>query len=308
MFGNKSKRVSEMIESNDQTLQLMVFIVAGGHFGINVAKVSEIMKYSQYPITPMPNSNPFVEGIFRPRTETMTVINLAAYMGLPPAEDEERDILIITKLNNVETAFHVHGVVAIETVRLSEIEKPDSTIYGGEEGMATGIAKHGDKLITIIDFEKILIDISPNLGFSPSDIDVLGMRSRSMKPILIAEDSPLLESLIISSLEKAGYVNIVCSSNGQEAWQQLESYKKSGQPIENHVCAVITDIEMPLMDGHRLLRLMKEDSVLKKIPVIVFSSLITDDNRALGEKLGAVASISKPEIANLVSLLDKSII
>ncbi|MCL2387237.1 MAG: chemotaxis protein CheW, partial [Defluviitaleaceae bacterium] len=89
-----SKRAAQMMEGDEQTLQLMEFIVAGGHFGINVAKVSEIMKYSQYPITPMPNSNPFVEGIFRPRMETMTVINLAAYMGLPPSEDEERDILI----------------------------------------------------------------------------------------------------------------------------------------------------------------------------------------------------------------------
>ncbi|MCL2225596.1 MAG: chemotaxis protein [Defluviitaleaceae bacterium] len=300
-----SKRLTEMIESDEQTLQLMVFIVAGGHFGINVAKVSEIMKYSQYPITPMPNSNPFVEGIFRPRTETMTVINLAAYMGLPPAEDEERDILIITKLNNVETAFHVHGVVAIESVRMSEIEKPDTTIYGGEEGLATGIAKHTNKLITIVDFEKILIDISPNLGFSPSDIDKLGMRSRSTKPILVAEDSPLLESLIISSLEKAGFVNILCASNGQEAWQQLTDFKDTGRPIESNVCAVITDIEMPLMDGHRLLRLIKEDEFLQKVPVFIFSSLVTEDNREIGKNLGATASISKPEIASLVELLDK---
>ncbi|MCL2386282.1 MAG: response regulator, partial [Defluviitaleaceae bacterium] len=254
------------------------------------------------------NSNPFVEGIFRPRMETMTVINLAAYMGLPPSEDEERDILIITKLNNVETAFHVHGVEAIDVVRLSDIEKPDSTIYGGEEGMATGIAKHGEKLITIIDFEKILIDISPNMGFSPNDIDKLGMRNRSTKPILIAEDSPLLERLIISSLEKAGYVNIVCTANGQEAWTLLEGYKNSGEPIENHICAVITDIEMPLMDGHRLLKLMKEDAVLRKIPVLVFSSLITDDHRNMGTKLGAVANISKPEIANLVTILDRHIL
>jgi two-component system chemotaxis response regulator CheV len=193
-------------------------------------------------------------------------------------------------------------------VRLSEIEKPDSTIYGGEEGMATGIAKHGEKLITIIDFEKILIDISPNMGFSPSDIDKLGMRNRSLKPILIAEDSPLLERLLISSLEKAGYVNITCTANGQEAWSTLEGYKDSGQPIESHVCAVITDIEMPLMDGHRLLKLMKDDGVLKKIPVLVFSSLITDDNRAIGDSLGAVANISKPEIANLVSILDQHIL
>lgn len=306
MVGNK--RATELIDTDEQTLQIMEFIVSGGHFGINVAKVSEIMKYSQYPITPMPNSNPFVEGIFRPRTETMTVINLAAYMGLPPSEDEGTDILIITKLNNVETAFHVHGVEAIDVVKMSDIEKPDSTIYGGEEGMATGIAKYGDKLITIVDFEKILIDISPNLGFSPSDIDVLGMRNRSTKPILLAEDSPLLERLIISSLEKAGYMNIICTANGQEAWDILEGYKKSGQAIEDHVCAVITDIEMPLMDGYRLLKMIKEDAVLRKLPVVVFSSLISDDNRQTSNDLGAVASISKPEIANLVTLIDEHIL
>ncbi|MCL1884935.1 MAG: chemotaxis protein [Defluviitaleaceae bacterium] len=305
MVGGKKNNT---IESDEQKLQLMEFIVSGGHFGINVAKVSEIMKYSQYPITPMPNSNPFVEGIFRPRTETMTVINLAAYMGLPPSDDEERDILIITKLNNIETAFHVHGVEAINSVAMSAIEKPDTTIYGGEEGMATGIAKHGEKLITIVDFEKILIDISPNLGFTPGDIDQLGMRSRSTKPILVVEDSPLLERLIITSLEKAGYMNIICTSNGQEAWNLLEGYKASGRPIEEHVCAVITDIEMPLMDGHRLLKMIKEDDVLKKLPVLVFSSLITEDNRVIGDKLGAATNMSKPEIASLVKILDEQIL
>ncbi|MCL1845104.1 MAG: chemotaxis protein [Defluviitaleaceae bacterium] len=306
MVGNK--RATELLDADEQTLQIMEFIVSGGRFGINVAKVSEIMKYSQYPITPMPNSNPFVEGIFRPRTETMTVINLAAYMGLPPSEDEGTDILIITKLNNAETAFHVHGVEAIDVVKMSDIEKPDSTIYGGEEGMATGIAKYGDKLITIVDFEKILIDISPNMGFSPSDIDKLGMRNRTTKPILLAEDSPLLERLIISSLEKAGYMNIICTANGQEAWDILEGYKKSNRPIEEHVCAVITDIEMPLMDGYRLLKFIKEDSELRKLPVVVFSSIISDDNRKVSNDLGAVASISKPEIANLVTVIDEHIL
>ncbi|MCL2355686.1 MAG: chemotaxis protein [Defluviitaleaceae bacterium] len=306
MVGNK--RATELLDADEQTLQIMEFIVSGGRFGINVAKVSEIMKYSQYPITPMPNSNPFVEGIFRPRTETMTVINLAAYMGMPPSADEETDILIITKLNNAETAFHVHGVEAIDVVKMSDIEKPDATIYGGEEGMATGIAKYGDKLITIVDFEKILIDISPNMGFSPSDVDKLGMRNRSTKPILLAEDSPLLERLIISSLEKAGYMNIICTSNGQEAWELLDGYRRSGQPIEEHVCAVITDIEMPLIDGHRLLKLIKDDAELRKLPVVVFSSIISDDNRKASNDLGAVASISKPEIAKLVTVLDRHIL
>jgi len=303
-----SKRAIESDSGIQSKLQLMEFIIAGGHFGINVAKVDEIMKYSQHPITPMPNSNPFVEGIFRPRTDTMTVINLAAYMGLPPSQDEERDILIITKLNNVKTAFHVHGVEAIEAVAVSDIEKPDVTIYGGEEGMSTGIAKYGDKLITIVDFEKVLYDISPNLGFSDSGLNRLGERNRSDKPILIAEDSPLLERQLLSSLEKAGYVNVVCTSNGQEAWNLLQSYKKSGDPIEQHVCAVIADVEMPLMDGHKLLSLIKEDNILGHIPVLIFSSLISDDMKETGSKMGAIGSISKPEIAELVTLLDQHIL
>lgn len=303
-----SKRAAEMLESGTQTLQLMEFIIAGGHFGINVAKVDEIMKYSQYTITPMPNSNPFVEGIFKPRNETMTVINLAAYMGLPPSENEERDILIITKLNNTKTAFHVHGVKAIDVVAMADIEKPDATIYGGEVGMATGVAKHEERLITIIDFEKILIDISPNMGFGVSDLEGLGTRDRTTKPILLAEDSPLLERLILQSLEKAGYVNIICASNGREAWDILQNYKNSGNPIEQHVCAVITDIEMPMMDGHTLLKGIKDDSDLKKLPVIVFSSLITEDMAEIGEKLGAIGNISKPEIATLVHLLDDHIL
>ena len=301
MIGNQN----ELFDAQKQTIQLMEFVVAGGYYGINVAKVSHIMKYNQHPITPMPNSNPFVEGIFKPRDDTMTVINLAAYMGLPPSEDEEHDILIITKLNNVQTAFHVHGVEAIDVIPLSDIEKPDSTIYGGDESMATGVAKFNDKLITIIDFEKVLIDISPSLGFDTVELDKFGPRNSSLKPILVAEDSPLLERLIISALEKAGYINIVCTSNGQEAWNLLQEYKSRSGPIEDYVTAVITDIEMPIMDGHSLIRLLKSDNTYSKIPVFVFSSIVTDEMREMGEKLGVVDSVSKPEITKLVALLDQ---
>lgn len=294
-----------LLEASKQTLQLMEFVVAGGHYGINVAKVSHIMKYNQHPITPMPNSNPFVEGIFKPRDDTMTVINLAAYMGLPPSEDEEHDILIITKFNNVQTAFHIHGVEAIDVVPLTDIEKPDPTIYGGDESMATGVAKFNDRLITIIDFEKVLIDISPSLGFDAVEMEKFSSRDSSLKPILVAEDSPLLERLIISALEKAGYINIVCTSNGHEAWNLLQEYKSRGGLIEDYVAAVITDIEMPLMDGHSLIKLLKSDSVYDKIPVFVFSSIITDEMREKGASLGIVDSISKPEIGKLVSLLDQ---
>ena len=136
----------------------------------------------------------------------------------------------------------------------------------------------------------------------------MGERDRSTKPILLAEDSPLLERLILQSLEKAGYVNITCTSNGQEAWDLLQKYKATGDPIEHHVCAIITDIEMPIMDGHTLMKNIKSDAILRKLPVIVFSSLVTDEMRTKGENLGASGNISKPEIAELVTLVDQNIL
>lgn len=289
-------------------LQLMKFSVAGTSYGINIAKVRGILQYSKYSVTPMPNANPFVEGVFTPRDETITVIDLGAYMSAPPSDDQETDILILTKINDIETAFHVHEVETIIGVPLQDIQKPDATIYDGEKSIATGIARIGEEHITIIDFEKILYDITPSLRFDNVDFNGFETRENTTKPILIVEDSPLLESMTVSSLKKAGYVNVACTSNGQEAWDLLRSYKESDKPIEQLVAAIIADIEMPVMDGYTLLRLIKGDHVLKKIPVFLFSSTITDDTCKRGAELGAVGSVSKPKFASVLSLLDKHLL
>jgi two-component system chemotaxis response regulator CheV len=301
----EARKSEILLESGTNELEVMEFTIANRHFGINVAKIIEIAKYSAYPVTPMPNSNPFVEGVFKHRDGIMTVINLASYMGLPPSEDEIRDIIIITTFNKVNSAFHVHDVNAIHRISWTDIEKPDKAIYGGEEGLATGIAHCNDRLVTIVDFEKILTDISPSSGIQISDVSRMGHRTKTMKPILTAEDSPLLERMILESLEKAGYMNVTCCSNGKEAWDRLNSFKKTGLPIAEQVSMVITDIEMPQMDGHRLLRLIREDPELQIVPVVVFSSLISEEMYSKGEKLGATAQITKPEIARLVSLIDE---
>jgi len=306
MLNNKKNEI--LLESGTNELELMEFIVAGQHFGINVAKVVEIIKYDAHPITPMPNSNPFVEGVVRPRDQVMTVVNLAAYMGLPPSEDDVNDILIVTTFNKIQTVFHVHKVEQIQRISWTSIEKPDSSIYGGEEGLATGIASIDGRLITIVDFEKILMDISPSSGIRISDLDSMGMRNKSTKPILMAEDSPMLERLLLESLEKAGYVNVTCCQNGKEAWDILMRVKESELPLEEQVCVLLTDIEMPQMDGHRLLKQIRDDAVLKRLPVIIFSSLITDEMRLKGDALGATAQITKPEIMNLVTLIDQHIL
>lgn len=292
-----------LLESGTNELEIMEFTIAGEIFGINVAKVREILKYS--PFKPMQNAHPVIEGIFKPREEVITIVDLAKYLQLPPSENQDRDIFMISNFNNMVFAFHVHTVVGIDRISWTKIQKPDKIIYGGEEGVATGIAQFEDRLITILDFEKIISEISPETGIQYEDLERLGPRVRSTKPILIAEDSMLLSKMIVEALHRSGYVNTVKTDNGQEAWDYLCEAKTSGDGIKDHVALLVTDIEMPQMDGHRLTKLVKEDSILREIPVILFSSLIDEQMRIKGEQLGADAQITKPEIANLVSLIDR---
>lgn len=296
------KQTEILLESGTNELEIMEFTIAGELFGINVAKVREIMM--ETPVKPMQKAHPVIEGIYKPRDEVITVIDLAKYLGLPPSDPNNRDIFVVTNFNNLNFAFHVHTVVDIDRISWTKMQKPDRIIYGGDEGVATGIAEFEGRLITILDFEKIVAEISPQTGIQYEDLEKLGQRHRSDRPILVVEDSMLLSKMIIESLHRSGYVNTVKTDNGQEAWDYLQEAKTSGDPIENHVSLIISDIEMPQMDGHRLTKLVKEDPIMKRIPLILFSSLINEEMKIKGRELGADAQISKPEIANLVHLID----
>ncbi|WP_312652186.1 chemotaxis protein [Aminipila sp.] len=298
-----ANKTSILLESGTNELEIIEFTVADETFGINVAKVREIMVAQA--VKPMPNSHHVVEGVFKPRDEIITVISLAKYLGLPECENSGRDIFVVTHFNNLSFAFHVHTVVGIDRISWTAIKKPDKAVYGGQDGAATGIAEFQGRLITILDFEKIIAEISPESSIQVESIEKMGERHTMEKTILVAEDSMLLSKLIIECLHKAGYKNTIKTDNGQEAWDYLLEAKESGDPIKDHVACIVSDIEMPLMDGHRLTKLVKDDLVLKKIPLILFSSLISEEMRIKGKQLGADEQISKPEIGKLVSLIDQ---
>lgn len=293
-----------LLESGTNELEILEFRVGGNYYGMNVAKIKEILTYKKP--TPVPNGHPCIEGIFMPRDIIISIIDLAKCLHLAPSQDESHDMFIVTNFNKLHTAFHVHEVVGIHRVSWADIVKPDETINTAGAGVATGIIKIDQKLIIILDFEKIVNDISPETSLRVSDIERLGERERVDCPILIAEDSPLLSTLITDCLHKAGYSNVTVANNGKEAWDKLQEYKELGS-IDNKVSCVITDIEMPQMDGHRLTKLIKEDDALKHIPVIIFSSLVNEEMRRKGEQLGADAQLSKPEIGVLVSSIDNLI-
>lgn len=290
-----------LMESGTNELEILEFTVGNNHYGINVAKIKEIVSYSE--VTPIPNSHPSVEGIFMPRDLMITVIELSKVINVKTPENKERDMFIITNFNKLNVAFHVNAVLGIHRVSWADIIKPDSTISSADSGIATGIVKINGHLIVILDFERIVSDISPETGLKVSDIDRLSDRERNESHIVIAEDSPLLMRLISDSLKKAGYTNLTLCNNGQEAWDYLFKVKQGEVP--NDVRCIITDIEMPLMDGHRLTKLVKSDNDLKSIPLGIFSSLINEQMRAKGENLGADFQLSKPEIGLLVDAIDK---
>ena len=292
---------SILLESGTNELEILEFRIGDNFYGINVAKVREILPFKAP--TPIPNAHPCIEGIFMPRDEIITVVDLAKHLHMPAA-GPTKDMLIVTNFNKLNIGFHVHSVDGITRVSWADISKPDATLNGNGTGIATGIIKLENRLVVVLDFERIISDISPETGLKVSDIDQLGPRQRNTAPILIAEDSSLLGKLISESLIKAGYSNITMTTNGQEAWDKLNEYKSEGI-LDEKVKLIITDIEMPQMDGHRLTKLVKDSTAFSHIPVVIFSSLVNDEMRRKGESLGADAQLSKPEIGYLVEAIDK---
>jgi two-component system chemotaxis response regulator CheV len=211
---------------------------------------------------------------------------------------------IITNFNRLRTAFHVQEVLGIHRVSWQDIAKPDSTINGSGKGIATGITKIDKEIVIVLDFEKIVSEVNPETGLKLSEIEAMGERSRQERPILLAEDSPLLLEMLKKCLTQAGYVNLIPTTNGQEAWNKLNQMLSEGAVIGKDIALVITDIEMPQMDGHHLTKKIKNDPRFEGLPVVIFSSLVNEEMKRKGEALGADAQLSKPEIGKLVHQLD----
>lgn len=294
-----------LLESGTNEFELVEFLVGDVHYGINVAKVREIVKPLK--VTKMPETNPCVDGIVELRGRIMPLVNLGKRIGAEHFEDREKHI-IICEFNQTFVGFLVNSVARIHRISWNDLESvPEST----DAEIVTGIIKTDNGLIVLLDFERILAEISPDtankLNFVPELVDAEVQR-RSTKNIIIAEDSKLLRDMLEGTLRTAGYTNLLVYSNGKDAWDKLTELAAGSDPVEQFVQLVITDIEMPQMDGHHLLKRIKDDTRLKALPVIIFSSLINDEMRRKGEGLGAASQITKPEIGLLIAEADKLVL
>lgn len=291
-----------LLESGTNELEIVEFGVANNKFGINVIKVKEII--NPVAVTVVPHSNHAVEGIIKIRGEVVPVVNMAKVLGFPESENPKQDKFIVCEFNKTKIVFHVHSVSQIHRISWDQIEKPNE-MYSGLETQIIGVIHMDNEMILLLDYEKVVVDINPASGINTGRLKHLGERQRSNKRVVVAEDSALLRALLEETLGEAGYNNVTFFEDGSQTLEYLEKLVEDGKDITKEVQLVITDIEMPKMDGHHLTRRIKDHSELGKLPVIIFSSLITDDLRHKGDKVGADAQVSKPEIAELVELMDK---
>lgn len=271
-----------------------------GYYGVNVAKVLEIIRMPK--VTELPEvQHPCVLGAFNLRSHIIPLVDLSLWLGKTRSPGKEESKTIVTEFNSVTTAFMVSGVNRIHRISWEEVESPSNFVATMSNNTVIGVIKLEERIVFLLDLEKIVASLNPKLGLR---LDNLGedwdtsVRYRA----LVADDSSLIREMLRDLLEKANF-DVEVASNGRNAWERLAAFKERAESeqrrLSDFVHVVVSDIEMPIMDGHNLTKRIKEDPVLQQLPVILFSSLITDKLRHKGEAVGADDQISKPEVKAL---------
>jgi len=303
-----------LLESGSNELEIIEFIidevmpdgtVYQGFYGMNVAKVLEIIRRPV--ITGVPSKHhAAVLGTFNLRGRVLPLVDLARWFGKGLVENDGQKV-IVSEFSGVVTAFLVSGVNRIHRLNWNQVEAPGRHVQTYSNDSITGVIRFEDRILFILDMERIITSMDGNLNMSKlaekvGDEDDTGVPDAKDFHVLIADDSSSIRNMIAATLERVGY-RVTRTASGKEAWDVLCIWKREAEEehvdIAEKVQLVISDIEMPEMDGHALTQHIKTDPVLQKIPVVLFSSLITDALRHKGESVGADDQISKPDLPTL---------
>lgn len=270
-----------------------------GYYGVNVAKVLEIIQLPH--VTPLPElQSPSVLGAFNLRSKIIPLVDLNIWLEKANLDNYNPPKVVVTEFNNVTTAFKVSGVNRIHRISWEDVEAPNSYMSFFSKGCITGVVRLEDRIVFILDLEKIVTELNPTLGLRLDN--AIDWKQTPKYRAIVCDDSSLIRNMLKTLLQEANF-DVRDFTNGQEAWDELCSLRakaiEENKDISDYVQVLISDIEMPRMDGHTLCKTVKEDPYMKKIPVILFSSLITDKLRHKGESVGADEQISKPGVTQL---------
>lgn len=314
-----SQATSILLESGTNELEIVEFYLTEtlpngkeytGYYGINVAKVLEIIRVPK--ITEMPElPHPSVMGAFNLRERIIPLVDLSVWLGKNKIPHNAEKV-IVTEFNRVINAFLVSGVTRIHRLSWDQIRPPSPQMLHFSGESITGVVNLEDRVLFILDMEKIVSELCPSIALQELELteemqrEQEEARSGGIVPdnfkILITDDSGTIRNMMASNLAKLGF-EVTATIDGAKAWEQLTQWKQAAneqnKPIHEFVQVIISDIEMPEMDGHTLTKRIKDDPVLKPVPVLLFSSLITESLRHKGEAVGADEQISKPDIKTL---------
>ncbi len=303
-----------LLETGTNELEIIEFVLefpdvhgelCSQSFGINVAKVREIIRMPE--LTRYPGLDPNVLGVFSLRDQITPALDLARLLyGYENVTPQHK--MIVSEFNSLRVGFIVRDVKRIHRLSWTEVEPPDVVEnLSIEDSTVIGIVRKENRMILMLDVEKAVSDINPELGLTKVDVEKQDLGKG--KKVIIAEDSAMIRHLITDRLKAAGF-DIVSYHNGKAAWEALQRIADEARDpteLREKVDLLITDIEMPMMDGYTLTRNVKENKMLRSLPVVIFSSMITDDARHKGESVGADMQLSKPEIDSLLEEVSRLI-
>lgn len=267
------------------------------HFGVNVAKVMQVIESPQLE-HPESAEHPCFLGTIPLRNHILPVLDLAVWLGME-SKEQKYDIVIVTEFSQTVSGFQVSGVTEIHRVGWQQVLSPDKFMSSFDESCIVGIVEREDRFIQLLDLESILADLDPTLG---GDLETPTAIASEAYAALVCDDSPTIRTMLEKSLDSANFRHTILH-NGQEAQNALKQVKmaakQENRPISDYVEIVISDIEMPLMDGFSLTKWIRDDEDLKNIPVILYSSIITKELKHKGDSVGADDQVSKPDL-NLI--------
>lgn len=274
-------------------------------FGINVFKVREVMRTP--PITAAPEMPPAVEGMVSLRGVLVPVVDLAKFAQFP--SDTVRDVMIVTEYNGHTQGFLVESVDTILRLDWSQMRVPPAMLTANLGGLVTAVTELPDgRLVMMLDVEKILsetADFDNDLAFK--DIQPIDAEDCT---IFFCDDSPVARNQIVRTLDLMG-VKYTSAVNGLQMWQELQkmaSYaESSGRRVRDMITMVLTDVEMPEMDGYILTKHIKSDPRFHGVPVVMHSSLSSSSNQQLGRSVGVDEYVSKFEAQRLAEVITRMV-
>jgi len=299
-----------LLETGTNELEIIEFFireetekgVETHYFGVNVAKVLEVVEAPEGLTGSEAAVHPSFLGTIPLRDLILPVVDLSVWLTVERAQDVNEPI-IVTEFNGMITGFLVSGVTQIHRVNWKDVEPPSKYVASMDTNCITGTVKIRDRFVLMLDLEQVLADLdeSGETAANLSDI-VAEERYRA----LIADDSTSVRELLRNNFTNANF-DVTVVGDGAEAWHKLEEIKTQAQeegksPLD-YLDVVVSDIEMPQMDGYTLTRRVKEDPVLNVLPVTLFSSLISKGVEHKGEAVKADAQVTKPEFNGLTEVV-----